>query len=36
MATINLVKGQKIEASGKDVSGLNELPPPPPEVNIVV
>jgi uncharacterized protein YegL len=27
---------QKIEASGKDVSGLNELPPPPPEVNIVV
>jgi len=26
---------QKIEASGKDVSGLNELPPPP-EVNIVV
>lgn len=27
---------QKVEASGKDVSGLNELPPPPPEVNIVV
>jgi len=27
---------QKIEASGKDVSGLSELPPPPPEVNIVV
>lgn len=27
---------QKIEATGKDVSGLNELPPPPPEVNIVV
>jgi uncharacterized protein YegL len=27
---------QKIEASGKEVSGLNELPPPPPEVNIVV
>ena len=27
---------QKIEASGKYVSGLNELPPPPPEVNIVV
>lgn len=27
---------QKIEASGKDVSGMNELPPPPPEVNIVV
>jgi uncharacterized protein YegL len=25
---------QKIEASGKEVSGLNELPPPPPEVNI--
>ena len=24
---------QKIEATGKDVSGLNELPPPPPEVN---
>jgi uncharacterized protein YegL len=27
---------QKIEATGKEVSGLNELPPPPPEVNIVV
>lgn len=27
---------QKIEASGKDVTGLNELPPPPPEVNIVI
>lgn len=27
---------QKIEASGKEVSGLSELPPPPPEVNIVV
>jgi len=27
---------QKIEATGKDVSGLSELPPPPPEVNIVV
>jgi uncharacterized protein YegL len=27
---------QKIEASGKEISGLNELPPPPPEVNIVV
>ncbi|MDR1897911.1 MAG: VWA domain-containing protein [Prevotellaceae bacterium] len=27
---------QKIEASGVEVGGLNELPPPPPEVNIVV
>jgi uncharacterized protein YegL len=27
---------QKIETSGKEVSGINELPPPPPEVNIVV
>jgi uncharacterized protein YegL len=27
---------QKIEASGKEVIGLDELPPPPPEVNIVV
>jgi uncharacterized protein YegL len=27
---------QKVEASGIDVGGLNELPPPPPEVNIVV
>jgi len=27
---------QKIEASGKEITGLNELPPPPPEVNIVV
>jgi uncharacterized protein YegL len=27
---------QKVEANGIDVGGLNELPPPPPEVNIVV
>jgi uncharacterized protein YegL len=27
---------QKIESGGKEVGGLNELPPPPPEVNIVV
>jgi len=27
---------QKVDASGVDVGGLNELPPPPPEVNIVV
>jgi uncharacterized protein YegL len=27
---------QKVEASGIDVGGLKELPPPPPEVNIVV
>lgn len=27
---------QKIEASGVEVGGLNELPPPPPEVNIVI
>jgi uncharacterized protein YegL len=27
---------QKIEASGKEITGLSELPPPPPEVNIVV
>ena len=27
---------QKVEASGTDVGGLSELPPPPPEVNIVV
>jgi uncharacterized protein YegL len=27
---------QKVEAAGIEVGGLNELPPPPPEVNIVV
>ncbi|NII29665.1 VWA domain-containing protein [Pseudoflavitalea sp. X16] len=27
---------QKIESSGQEVTGLNELPPPPPEVNVVV
>jgi uncharacterized protein YegL len=27
---------QKVEASGKEVGGLQELPPPPPEINIVV
>lgn len=26
----------KIEDTGKEVSGMSELPPPPPEVNIVV
>lgn len=26
----------KVEDTGKEVSGLSELPPPPPEVNIVV
>jgi uncharacterized protein YegL len=26
----------KIEESGKEVGGLSELPPPPPEVNVVV
>jgi uncharacterized protein YegL len=26
----------KIEESGKEVGGLGELPPPPPEVNVVV
>lgn len=29
------VSSQKIE-NGKEVSGLNELPPPPPEINIVM
>ena len=27
---------QKIESGKKEVGGLNEIPPPPPEVNIVV
>jgi len=27
---------QKVEANGKEVGGLNELPPPPPELNIAV
>ena len=27
---------QKIEAAGVEVGGLSELPPPPPEVNIVI
>lgn len=27
---------QKVEAAGKEVGGLQELPPPPPEINIVV
>ena len=26
----------KIEEGGKEIGGLNELPPPPPEVNVVV
>lgn len=27
---------QKVENTGKEVSGIDELPPPPPEINIVV
>jgi uncharacterized protein YegL len=27
---------QKVEGGHKEIAGLNELPPPPPEVNIVV
>jgi uncharacterized protein YegL len=27
---------QKVEGNGKEVGGLNELPPPPPELNIAV
>ena len=27
---------QKVENGGQEVGGLNELPPPPPEVNVVV
>lgn len=27
---------QKIESGGQEISGLSELPPPPPEVNIVL
>lgn len=27
---------QKVDATGTDMGGLSELPPPPPEVNIVV
>ena len=30
------IGSQKIESSGQEVSGMSELPPPPPEVNIVV
>lgn len=30
------VSSQKIESGGKEVSGLDELPPPPPELNVVL
>ena len=30
------VSSSKVEDSGKEVTGLNELPPPPSELNIVV
>lgn len=34
--TDTIVKGsQKIETGGEKVSGMNELPPPPPEINVV-
>ncbi len=31
-----IVGSQKVETAHKDVGGLNELPPPPPEINVVV
>lgn len=30
------VSSTKVDTQGKEISGLSELPPPPPEVNIVV
>ena len=30
------VSSTRVEASGKEVTGLNELPPPPKELNIIV
>lgn len=30
------VSSQRVDQARKDVTGLNDLPPPPPEVNIVV
>lgn len=30
------VSSQKIEQGGKEVAGLDELPPPPPELNVVL
>lgn len=27
---------QKVEESGKEISGMSELPPPPPEVNVII
>ncbi|WP_428224749.1 vWA domain-containing protein [Flavobacterium sp.] len=30
------VSSTKVEDSGKEISGLKELPPPPPELNIVI
>jgi uncharacterized protein YegL len=30
------VSSTKVEDSGKEVTGINELPPPPPELNIVI
>jgi uncharacterized protein YegL len=30
------VGSQKVETSGNDIGAFNELPPPPPEVNIVI
>ncbi|WP_422924721.1 vWA domain-containing protein [Singulisphaera sp. PoT] len=31
-----IVGSQRVESSRKEVGGLNELPPPPPEINVVV
>ena len=31
-----VVGSQKVEANQKDVGGLGDLPPPPPEINVVV
>ena len=30
------IGSEKIESRGQEIGGLNELPPPPPEVNVVI
>jgi uncharacterized protein YegL len=31
-----IVGSQKVESAQKEVGGLKDLPPPPPEINVVV
>ncbi len=36
LALVEDFGSQKVEAGGKDVTGIDDLPPPPKEINLVL